>query len=100
MRTRIDNSTNNIIKKMTKGRRVDNKGIINISMVKLGELVSHLNNFVRIHKIKIRRKIGASNILKLKQNDKKRRKWNKKGTDKKFDNIISRESNSTPSMGK
>lgn len=63
-------ATNNNIKRTNRGIRVNNKGITNICMVRITQLVFNLNSVVSIHTIKFR-EVGGINILKFKWDDKK-----------------------------
>lgn len=56
MRMGMDKNTNNIIKKTTKGNKVNNKDITDISRVMLDQLVSHLNNVAKTHKVKLKKR--------------------------------------------
>lgn len=67
----MNSNTKNNIKWTTKGRRVNNRGITNIHMVRSGQLVHHLNIIARIHSIKFR-EVEERNILKFKRDNRKR----------------------------
>lgn len=74
MGTRMNNKINNNINWMIMSRRVNNKGIDNIRMVRPNHLVYHLNSVTSIHNIKFRKE-GGSNTFKFERDDKKRKKW-------------------------